>query len=84
MMRTVDSDVLVIAVALCNAIKAKELRIAFGTGQNFCKQRQGDYMGSMGSLRRSYTSTTCSKFVSKPESGGTCNATERTLHCTNV
>ena len=32
--RTVDSDVLIIVVALCNAIKAEELWIAFGTGQN--------------------------------------------------
>ena len=32
--RTVDSDVLVIADALCNEIKTEQLWIAFGTGQN--------------------------------------------------
>ena len=32
MIRTVDADVLVIAAALCNEMKAEELWIAFGTG----------------------------------------------------
>ena len=50
----------------------------------FHKQRQEDCMGIMGNPRRSYTSTTCSKFSSKPESGGRCNDTNRMLYRANV
>ena len=49
--RTVDSDVLVIAVALCHYIKPQELWIAFGTGQNLRYQSVHSISQSLGLLR---------------------------------
>ena len=51
MIRTVDADVLVIAAALCNEMKAEELWIAFGTGQNLRYLPVHSMCQSLGPLR---------------------------------
>ena len=51
MIRTVDLDVLVLAVALCNEIKAEELWIAFGTGQKLRYLPVHSMCQSLGPLR---------------------------------